>query len=111
MKIKKQVNVNGDNALNDDIFVVEYKNEYRLLLTSLEKAIKVFDNKDTAIEFAKALQNKKRTNLFVMDYYGKLVECYPFINSSETKTIISSENDTSDKKIETIPKVTTAIPY
>ena len=109
MKKDEQINSSGDNGLTDDIFVVKHKKEFRILTTNSEKAIKVFDNKRAALRFASILQSKKKTSIYVMDDNGRLVDLHPYINPSKVKEIIISESDTSEKKLEALPKVATAI--
>lgn len=111
MKNTKQFNQDGDNTLTNDIFVIKYKKEYRILTTNSEKAIKIFDDKKAAIRFAIILQGKMKTSIFVMDGNGRLVEFYPYVNLDKVKEIIVSENDTSDKELNASSKVATALSY
>lgn len=79
---KKTVRAGSFSTIGDDIFVLKHKNDYRVLRTTSEKAIRVTKDKDKAIMVAKSIQIKVGSDIYVMDDKGKLIDRYAFKKSA-----------------------------
>ena len=61
-----------------DIIVVEGKNSYRLLRANSSKAVRVVEDRGSALKYAKDLQAKSRSSIFMMNEKGILKAHYAY---------------------------------
>lgn len=83
----------GVGNFSTGIVIIEGTNEYRLLRANSRKALHVVEDRATALKYAKKMQTKSQSAIFVMNEKGILTKQYSYRDSpkADIVTVVSKK--------------------